>query len=562
MNGSSNVKVRRSVRDLQTEYDNGNLKPLEDVIRAWKGIQKLPPTDKRSFFILGGYHGEPFTYRTAVDALSTTDIYAYWGGWCNHGNVLFPTWHRIYLYKLEEALQTIVPDVTLPFWDETTEDALKNGIPRILTQEQFELDGVWIDNPLRSFTFPLPLNDDLPGDNQAYVKPAGYETVRYPLSGLVGTPEARAATAAHNAQYPNPSQNTDILNKNIVAWLNGTGPSRPGRNPGGAGPTPGDPNPIGNGVAWMFQTCLSAPNYTVFSNTTSAGQWNRDHTGEVVVALEQPHNDIHLSVGGFDIPDQGETGQIADANGDMGENNTAALDPIFFFHHCFVDRMFWLWQKRNGFTDALEVIPGYYGTNSSDSQGPTPGIAPGTSLDLNTPLNPFVKDEFGSVFTSKDCINIEKQLGYTYGPGSLEEALKMEGAAAGYSHKKLTVRGINRSLFEGSFVIRAFATITDDSGKATEYYLGDYAVLSRRNVIKCANCLTHLEVIAHFSLRSIPEDQVDKADYWITIQHRGSTKRMKIDKETGIAEEALVASAIERKAELPEKLQYTITVTD
>jgi tyrosinase len=299
-----------------------------------------------------------------------------------------------------------------------------------------------------------------------------------------------------------------------------------------------------------------------FSNTTSAGQWNRDHADGIVIALEQPHNDMHLSVGGFDIPDQGETGQIAGANGDMGENNTAALDPIFYFHHCFVDRVFWLWQKRNGFTDKLDVISGYYGTSSSDSQGPTPGIAPGTPLDLNTPLNPFVKDEFGNPFTSIDCINIETQLGYTYGPGSLEEAPKMEAIAAGYSHKKLTVRGIDRALFEGSFVIRAFATISDDNGKVTEYYLGDYAVLSRRNVIKCANCLTHLEVIAHFSLRSIPEDQVDKAAFSISIQHRGSTKRLKIDKETGISEPALSALAIDRKAELPEKLQFTIAVTD
>ena len=554
MDNSSNLKVRRSVRDLQTEYDSGNKKPLEDVIRAWKGIQELPPSDKKSFFILGGYHGEPFNYRTAVDALSTTDIYTYWGGWCNHGNVLFPTWHRVYLHKLEEALQTIVPDVALPFWDETSEDALTLGIPRVLTQEQFELDGVLIDNPLRSFTLPLPLNDNLPGDNQAYVKPAGYETVRYPLSGLVGTAEARAGTAAHNAKYPSASENVKLLNQNVVAWLNGAGPS-------GQGPTPSDPNPKGNGIAWMFQTCLSAPNYTVFSNTTSAGQWNLDHPGEMVVPLEQPHNDIHLSVGGFDLQGVFESGQIAEANGDMGENNTAALDPIFYFHHCNVDRMFWLWQKRNGFTNKFDVMSGYDGTNSSDSQGPTPGIAPGTPLDVNTPLNPFVKDEFGNVFTSMDCINIEKQLGYTYGPGSLEEAPRLK-AAAGFSTKKLTVRGIDRALFEGSFVIRAFATITDDKGNASEYYLGDHPVLSRRNAIRCANCLTHLEVIAHFSLHTIPADLVDKAEYSITIQHRGSTKRIKIDKETGLSEAAFVASALERKAELPEKLNYKIQVTD
>jgi tyrosinase len=205
MSPSKKIKVRQSVRDLQKEYDKGNKKPLENLVRAWKGIQELPPTDKRSFFVIGGYHGEPFQTRPQVDALSPLDTYVYWGGYCNHGNVLFPTWHRIYVLKLEQALQTIVPDVAMPYWDETAEATLKQGIPSILTQEQFELDGELIDNPLRSFTLPAALIDDMnfpsQGDTEhIYEKPTGYQTVRYPLSGLVGTAEARAATAAHNAQ--------------------------------------------------------------------------------------------------------------------------------------------------------------------------------------------------------------------------------------------------------------------------------------------------------------------------------------------------------------------------
>lgn len=543
MTNAPTVRVRRSILDLQNEYDRGNKKPLEDVIRAWKGIQALPPTDKRSFFILGGYHGEPFNYRSAVDALSPTDIYTYWGGWCNHGNVLFPTWHRMYLYKLEEALRTIVPDVALPYWDETSADALKNGIPRVLTQETFELDGVVIKNPLRSFTLPQPLSDDLPGDNQVYVKSAGYETVRYPLSGLVGTPEARAATEAHNQQFPDPVKNAQLLNDNVVAWLQG------------GNPTPKNPNPTGKGVAAMFSNCLKAPNYTVFSNTTSAAQWGLDHPG-TVVPLEQPHNDIHLSVGGFDLPGQFESGQIADANGDMGENNTAGLDPIFFFHHSNIDRMFWIWQKRHGATDQLSVITGYPGTNSSDSQGPTPGIPPGTALDLTTPLNPFVKDEFGSICTSMDCTNIETQLHYTYGPGSFDDG-HVQASATDTDGRKLTVRGIDRALFEGSFVVSAHAKVTSDAGEATDYYLGSHSVLSRRNVVKCANCLTHLEVIAHFPLDGVPAADVDKAQFTIAIQHRGSTKQL-----TGGATVNLLSSAPagRRLAALPAKLRFTTAV--
>ena len=64
-------------------------------------------------------------------------------------------------------------------------------------------------------------------------------------------------------------------------------------------------------------------------------------------------------------------------------------------------------------------------------------------------------------FTSLDCINVEKQLGYTYGPGSLEApaAVAALAAAPGHSTKVVRVAGINRAAIRGSFLISAFATI-------------------------------------------------------------------------------------------------------
>ena len=173
----NNSKIRRSITELQADYDAGNKKPLEDLMRAWKGIKELPATDANSFFMLGGFHGEPF--RGAGWGNNQ-----YWGGYCNHGNVLFPTWHRVYLFKLELALQSIAgcSDVMLPYWDETSPESLKSGIPSALTDETIVLDGQTIPNPLKSFTFPQNIVDNISGDNPNYSKPLGYETVRYPLS--------------------------------------------------------------------------------------------------------------------------------------------------------------------------------------------------------------------------------------------------------------------------------------------------------------------------------------------------------------------------------------------
>jgi len=421
--------------------------------------------------------------------------------------------HRAYVLTIEKALQSIVPDVMMPYWDETSEETCKQGIPWVLTIEKFELDGEQIDNPLLSYTFPKKVNDSVMGDQNAYTKPVGYKTVRYPLSGLVGTEDARTKTEEHNRKFDNVETNTKLLNENVKAWLNGTPV------------TPEHPNPPDDGIYSFYEKCLHAPNYTVFSNTTSAHEWNKSVTGSpIIIPLEQPHNDIHLAIGGYDRTDskgkEEVDGQLGGANGDMGENDTAALDPIFFFHHCYVDRVFWLWQKQNGHTDELEIIPKYPGTSSSDSQGPTPGIPKDTPLTLDTPLNPFLNSENNpnSVYTSKDCINIEKQLGYTYSEGSLQYLPKIVSVKP--STKKLSVTGIDRSLFSGSFIILAYAKI--DGKETQEYYLGHHSVLSRWNVHLCANCQTHLEVVAHFDLSKIPEDLISDAEYFLKFQHRQS----------------------------------------
>ncbi|HYX27886.1 MAG TPA: tyrosinase family protein [Pyrinomonadaceae bacterium] len=38
---------------------------------------------------------------------------------CQHGWERFLPWHRVYLYEMEQALQDVCPDVTMPYWDFT-----------------------------------------------------------------------------------------------------------------------------------------------------------------------------------------------------------------------------------------------------------------------------------------------------------------------------------------------------------------------------------------------------------------------------------------------------------
>lgn len=95
--------------------------------------------------------------------------------------MLFPTWHRAYLVRFENALRSIpgCQDVAVPFWDEllTYGDGTRTPIPSVLTTPTFSLDGRE-DNPLYSYKLQQKLGPET-GENRGagerYTKHAGYE---------------------------------------------------------------------------------------------------------------------------------------------------------------------------------------------------------------------------------------------------------------------------------------------------------------------------------------------------------------------------------------------------
>jgi tyrosinase len=498
---------------------------LENLIRAFRGIQALPPDDLKSFFHLGGLHGMPFR----GPGVKNPD---WWGGYCWHASALFPTWHRIYILTVEDALRSVpgCQDVTLPFWDETLHEELpfETQIPSVLTSETFgPLDGR-TDNPLYSYKLAKGILDD-EVEKERWRKPAGYYTVRYPLSGLVGTDADIKATLEHNANFQDPFRNTEILNRNVAQWMWGTV-----EIPNDSENTP---RPDTHSVFAKFLRCLTAPNYTVFSNTASQDHWNKVNRHDLskihpVVALESPHNAVHLAVGGYyeegpkSNPAAFNADHIRGANGDMGNNDTAAFDPIFFFHHCFIDYTFWHWQRLHGLTKRgdLTLIPGFPGTILT-LQGQPPKYPIGTTLTMDTELHPFKKPHSvrEDYYTSNDVTDLT-ELGIAYGPGSLgalipegfdpatsgkspfdiinpqvPDPMKLAGsdpnAASPFPVTKW-VHNISRNQYDGSFVVRLHARGHD--GKDVE--VGREAILSRWNVKGCSNCQNHPNVDVHVPL--------------------------------------------------------------
>lgn len=64
-----------------------------------------PQDDPRSFFQIASIHGLPYTSWNGVGE----DYSAEASGYCTHGSVLFPTWHRPYvaLYEVRGAINRV-----------------------------------------------------------------------------------------------------------------------------------------------------------------------------------------------------------------------------------------------------------------------------------------------------------------------------------------------------------------------------------------------------------------------------------------------------------------------
>lgn len=180
-----------------------------------------------------------------------------------------------------------------------------------------------ITNPLFSYKFPKgvfsPLNNPAT-DHGDYTKLAGYQTVRFPYRGLVGNANDLKASKEWNEKIPADEGRT-ALNDNVKDWLYYSF-QRPGQKP------EDPPITIAPNTYQKFRKCLDAPNYTLFSNTSSAGQYNQEQLNRksvsytapdvVVVPLEAPHNDMHLATGGFHLgTSSANPTKYDEANGDM-----------------------------------------------------------------------------------------------------------------------------------------------------------------------------------------------------------------------------------------------------
>jgi tyrosinase len=178
-----NVTIRKSVYDLAPDE-------VADLRRAFAGIAAI--TDNRGFQHIAGQHGVP-------------------GYFCPHGNPDFLIWHRPYLLMLEQALQTIVPGLGLPYWDWSSPRALAEGIPAIFAEATYvDAAGATVPNPL----FAQPISYDNP-DHEITVRAAN------PVSALARV-AAQVAPAKRETTYERFRPAVESPHNGLHGWVGGT----------------------------------------------------------------------------------------------------------------------------------------------------------------------------------------------------------------------------------------------------------------------------------------------------------------------------------------------------
>ncbi|CAE6525706.1 unnamed protein product [Rhizoctonia solani] len=445
----TDVQPRLEIRDLIEKQP----KQFTLFVLAWNEIRdpKYDPPAAR-YFDQASIHGRPYErwrgdpkanpkggLKGKSCAIATINVSIY--GMSPAGSrsvtflvaILFPTWHRPSLMLLEQSIWEAAkkhaekfaqddPDqasawreaankLRFPYWDWTNPEKHDFKFPEVLRQPKVEVEtpkGLEKhENPLYSYDFgeELPSGDAGFRDvsNREFLpKAPGDKQRKGPvLKALFGQWKRTYRWPTHNHQEgdENPTEQFDKLD----SYLNQK-------------PAPNNPYPDGSwkdlkrqvGLLFQYPEDLDESDgvyaWDAFSNTGAESQpkendWKNagdNHYWKIAkklkgkASLEQPHNLVHLLVGGL---------------GHMMNNDYASFDPVFFLHHCNVDRILAFWEYaypkyfmgHDGYKDKNDVHRQFEQPRGKFGWGDGPLYLKG-----DTPLTPFRKAD-GSYWTSDDA---------------------------------------------------------------------------------------------------------------------------------------------------------------
>ncbi|CUA76228.1 hypothetical protein RSOLAG22IIIB_06156 [Rhizoctonia solani] len=374
-----------------------NAKQFALFILGWEEIRKPDYEPVPAQYVqIGGIHGLPHTLwpgdPDGKEAHHPPPIHYQlpWLGYCCHESPLFPMWHRPVVMLLEQSIseaahkiaerfankcpeqadewKKAANELRFPYWDWTNPDTGEHGLPEMLYQEKLDLT--------------LPPGEPQPAYNMlACYKfgseyPAGFETVSQENELLPKWVTSYFDQWTQTYRWPkmipdNHENQIDQINKHLTGGFNEPGSWFQLRLEVATTfnfPTNQIPEEY-SANAWdqysnvRFQSGLTSKNGKTV-RIPDAPYWDGANS------LENSHNNVHLVLGG--------------TGGHMMDNNYASFDPIFFLHHCNIDRLLAFWEHV--YPDIYIGENGYYQPNSTKRKSFTE--VDGTwSMKLDQPID-------------------------------------------------------------------------------------------------------------------------------------------------------------------------------
>ncbi|KAI5781541.1 common central domain of tyrosinase-domain-containing protein [Geopyxis carbonaria] len=341
--------VNRLAAEIPTVYNM--------FILGLDAVMNVAETNILSYYEMAGIHGAPYKSWGAGDANTGAQL-----GYCTHSSALFATWHRPYLSLLEQRINAHARNIAasftgataatwrndatrvrLPYWDWSTNGG---AMPAQLTQPTVTVT--------RPGTNGVPTQATIANPLYAYRFRSNRRTTDFR--------DTRIRNSAATRRQP-PS---DMSSNNMAAA----------------------DQAVRNGYSSRRQNTYNLFGITTF-NAFSNRAWTNGNSPSQFTSVESVHDEIHVVMGG--------------RYGHMTWVEYSAFDPVFWLHHCNVDRLVAMYQAvyPNGRVTPQQRSPTYPRPTDSGND------------DINTPLNPFRKAN-GQYFTSQDVSTASSIWGLRY----------------------------------------------------------------------------------------------------------------------------------------------------
>ncbi|KAH7147138.1 hypothetical protein B0J13DRAFT_622059 [Dactylonectria estremocensis] len=426
---------RREISELFPSDDPLTRKQWTLFVLALNGFKALGVENKLSYFQVAGIHSYPLqSWDGAVDPPKPGGRQD--GGYCQHNTIKFPTWHRPYMLLFEKLVWTHMNDVIdawkldslrqtewkkaadtwrLPYWDWARKQSYDQeySLPAVLMVDQVTIyppdkpEGqTGVTNPLWGFANPETVDGKPDGKPRPFGDmPKGKTKWAIPDNGKLPWSKCSAISRfgifSEDGEsftgldgFNNFTEANLTLNQFSKNWYN------PFKDQEKFKFAP--PGTLSDAVNRMFSS-----KYTDTWDTFASTKWWEKSAQEIstgYLSLEYIHNNVHNLTGGsnYKKPEKGEIGGYG--LGHMSDVPVAAFDPVFWLHHCNIDRLLAMWQALNW--EAWFDTPAFL---DNDASKPNPALY----ADL-LPFHAIETDKPETGYWTSDGVRDWTELHYSY----------------------------------------------------------------------------------------------------------------------------------------------------